>query len=398
MSCDGALDAAVAIGCRIAADAVWQDGRCSWVGAADAADRSRPEYRPVGPLLYEGTAGIALFLAQLAVVTREPGLRRTAIGAVRHAVARGPVSPRDGFHAGTPGIAWAAARVGALLEDDEAREGARTLLPLAPPGPRTDLVSGTAGTIVALLGLASELADPALVRAATDAGEGLLAAAGVKAGQWTWRDADHPRARSLCGVAHGASGVAWALVELFAATGEDRWREAANGAFAYERAQLDERTGTWPDLRRPPRGPAEAMRGTWCYGEAGIALSRLRAIEVLGDGPICSDADIAVQTVRECWTEMAQFAIGDLSLCHGLAGGATALLGAGERESAAALAAVALARHSADEDWPCGVPGVSPGLMRGLSGIGWWLLAVADPTTAPPLLLPGSIDVRQARK
>ena len=50
MSSDDAfLDAAESIGRRIVADAVWHDGRCSWVGAVmDSAQPWRAEYRALG--------------------------------------------------------------------------------------------------------------------------------------------------------------------------------------------------------------------------------------------------------------------------------------------------------------------------------------------------------------
>ena len=84
MCSEACLQAAAAIGRRTAAEAIWHDGRCSWLAAvADSRDRSRPEYQPVGPLVYGGTAGIALFLAELAVVTDDAAMRRAALGAMR---------------------------------------------------------------------------------------------------------------------------------------------------------------------------------------------------------------------------------------------------------------------------------------------------------------------------
>src|SRR5687767_7861241 len=107
------LDAAAVIGRGIASDAVWQDGRCSWMGAVYAPHaQAGAEHRPLDATLYRGTAGVGVFLARLAAATGDAEAHRTAVGAIRHAVSRAPSLPpdrRDGFHAGPLGVAWAAA-------------------------------------------------------------------------------------------------------------------------------------------------------------------------------------------------------------------------------------------------------------------------------------------------
>jgi len=130
------------------------------------------------------------------------------------------------------------------------------------------------------------------------------------------------------------------------------------------------------------------MRGVWCHGEAGIALSRLHASSFVKINQYRQDADIAVRTVRTHLADLLQYAIDDLSLCHGAAGAAAALIAAGDHETPTALGEVALERHGANQDWPCGVYGTTPGLYRGLAGIGWLFLQLDDPRTPSPLALP----------
>jgi lantibiotic modifying enzyme len=399
MSSDGFLAAAAAIGRGIVAHAVWHEGRCSWVGAVGQPElRSRPEVRPVGPFVYDGTAGIGLFLAQLAAVTGDASLHRTAAGALRHAVERAAApdpDARNGLYVGVPGIAWAAERAAALIGDEEIAARARAL-PSPPPRPGRcpDLMEGTAGTLVALLGHAAAFDDRRRLASACELGEALLADARVTRHGWSWDQPARRHPQHLCGVAHGAGGIGWALLELHSATGDARFREAAAGAFAYERSWLDGTSGAWPDLRRPARRGegAAGMTATWCYGEAGIALSRLRADELLRDAENCSDADIAVETTRRHLALALPYAIDDLSLCHGLGGAAEALIAAGDRAAAIALGEVALERHGDLGDWPCGVYGSTPGLFRGLSGIGWLFLRLHDPGTPSPLALPPAVD------
>ena len=408
------LDAAASIGREIVADAVWHGRRCSWMGVppTDPGQPWRTEYRALEPNLYDGTAGVGLFLAQLAAVTGDGAVRRTAIGAMHHAISRAPAVPpdrRDGFHAGSLGVAWAAARAAVLLGEEELCHGARRVLvsarPPSGPGRRPDVVPGRAGTIVALLALADALHDPALDEQAIAAGDELIELATITPHGWSWANPDRRGRHQLCGLSHGAAGIGWALLELYVATGDSRFGTGAAGAFAYERSWLDLDSGTWPDLRTGGQRRGMARRiaspaiGTWCHGEGGIALTRLRAIEVLGHEAYKGDAEVALETTRRHLATTLRFEIADLSLCHGAAGTADVLLcGAaafgGQWRDAATLSAelgcAAIERHaSADEDWPCDASdGTTPALFRGLSGIAWWFLRMHDPGIPSPLTFP----------
>jgi lantibiotic modifying enzyme len=132
------------------------------------------------------------------------------------------------------------------------------------------------------------------------------------------------------------------------------------------------------------------MTGTWCHGEAGIALTRLRATAVLGPGPCADDAEVAIATTRRHLARALPYEFEDLSLCHGLGGSADALICAGAGDAAAEFGRVALQRQTATErDWACGVDGdTTPGLFLGLSGIAWWFLRLHDHTIPSPLCLP----------
>lgn len=379
------LETAASIGRGIVADAVWHDGRCNWIGAvAEPAMPQRAELRALGADLYGGTAGVGLFLAQLSAVTGDPAARRTALGALRHA-ARSAV-PRDGFHSGSLGIAWAAEQAGSLLGEEELHARARTLLRSARPAGarprRSDVGMGAAGAVLALLALGR-------VSDAVTTGERILDLARVTRHGWSWAPGH------LCGLSHGAGGIAVALLQLFAATGDDRFRAAAEGAFAYERSWLDDASGTWPDLRIPGQRRGSILpattTGTWCQGEAGIALSRLHAHELLEDGEHRHDAELALDTTRRHLAAAVPHEIDDLSLCHGAAGAADVLLSSGRPELATELGRAAIARYADANDWPCGTTaGTTPSLFLGLSGIGWLFLRLHEPAIPSPLVLPTS--------
>jgi lantibiotic modifying enzyme len=396
MSCDAFLDAAEAIGREIVADAIWHGERCSWVGvAADPKAAWQPEYRALEPNLYDGTAGVGLFLAELAAVTGDAAARRTSRGAMRQALSRARWSRQQGFHAGSLGIAWAVARAAVLLGDDELKEGARELPAAARPQTDacSDVVLGSAGSAVAKLLLAEMLDDAGLVEEALRTGERVLERARVDRHGWSWATPGQGYRRHLCGLSHGAGGIGWALLELFATSGDERFRDGAEGAFAYERSWLDAKSGTWPDLRiggqrRGGRWAPSPVRATWSHGEAGIALTRLRAIAVLGAGPYEEEARIALDTTQRHLAAALPYEIDDMTLSHGLGGAADVLLTGGRDDEPRQLGHVALERYG-PSGWPCGSGGgTTPALFRGASGIGWWFLRLHDPKRPSPLMLP----------
>jgi hypothetical protein len=138
--------------------------------------------------------------------------------------------------------------------------------------------------------------------------------------------------------------------------------------------------------RGRPRPAGSAATGTWCHGEAGIAVTRMRAAALLGSEPERREAELALETTRRHVAGLPAHDLEDLSLCHGASGSADVLLRAGGRSpEALGLGAAALERGDADR-LPGGVPGgKTPGLFLGLGGIGWWFLRLHDARIPSPL-------------
>src|SRR5262249_13563214 len=189
------LDVAAGIGRRLTDAAIWHEGRCNWIGALPEGPPWAPTvlHGSLPPDLYTGTAGIALVLAELHAATGEPGLRRTALGAIRQALSRAdhvPLGAALGLYAGGRGIALASARVGSLLGDEETLRGATSLVAEVGTEDESektfDLVLGRAGAIVALLVLAGRLSDVGLVAQAADLGDELITAARSNGDGLSW--------------------------------------------------------------------------------------------------------------------------------------------------------------------------------------------------------------------
>jgi lantibiotic modifying enzyme len=401
------VEIAAGIGRQLVADAIWHEGRCNWIGGqleirTDGA--SGEYYAALGQSLYDGTSGIAQFLAELAVATGDAEARRTALGAIRQALGDPPLADLgSGLYSGATGIAVVAARLGRDLEEPELEQAARELTvrvvetgrdaatPLA-----ADLLYGAAGTAVGLLALARLLDDPALTEAAASEGDRLLAAAASDGDGLSW-PSEITAERNLTGFSHGAAGIAFALLELAGATGEDRYAEAAARAFDYEQAAFDDRARNWPDYRILPGSRGGGFPVLWCHGAPGIALARLAALERTGDQRYRTQAEAALATTRAALERDARHAGASMSLCHGVAGNAEVLaegarrLGGGWAGAGALVddvAASAADRYAASGRWPSGAGSTdAPGLMIGLAGVGRFYLRRARPEL-PSVLMP----------
>lgn len=408
------VDAALRIGRQICQDARWSSGRCSWMGATtDSTGKAGAE--SLGPHLYSGTSGVALFLAELHAATGDDAARSTALGAIEQALWKAdgvPAGDRVGLFAGWIGVALAAARIGIVVGEDVLLERARDLvarLDLTGAVRRFDHISGSAGAITGLLALSDILQDLSLIGIAARLGETILSGAVKTRTHWSWPTINAPREANLTGLSHGAAGIACALIELFGASGDHRFRRAAELGFAYERHWFAGATRNWPDLCGYPRGVRRSdplpCGSVWCHGAPGIALSRLRAFEITGDERWKSEALVGLQTAHSLTATALQSASMNFSLCHGLAGNAEVLmLGAAilrsEFSSGSSLAAdvadFGLERYArTGKPWPCGAAGPTPALMLGLAGMGYFYLRLAD-SAIPSILLidPGRFAAR----
>lgn len=419
------LEVARRIGERLVRSAEWQDGSCTWT--VMSPDRERPESRQAVPTragapLYEGTSGIALFLAELYGVTRDESLLPTVEGALRNCLDEGAQLPESsfGFHSGRPGIAYVAVRAGEILDTPEYARRAQALLEPMVGHEREDrgmdVIAGGAGAIPALLRIAGPVDADLAVGLSKALGEHLLASADRETGGWSWGTMRNSSSRNLCGYAHGAAGFAHGLLELYAATGDGAWRYAAEQAFLYERQFLNPDTSNWPDLRHTELGEylfagrMDALRdllrrgepfpgytfrymSAWCHGGPGIGLTRLRAWELLRDPVYLDEARYAIRATEES----LGMPHANYSLCHGQGGNCeTLILGAevlGEPALRERAERSALDGKAAYEDqgrpWPCGtLGGVSdPGLLLGEAGIGHFFLRLAAPDQVPSVLL-----------
>ncbi|HEU0015333.1 MAG TPA: lanthionine synthetase LanC family protein [Longimicrobium sp.] len=423
---DAFLQTAIACGRRLAASAQWEGEACTWT--VMSPDRANPKNRtaiptPAGGAVYEGTAGIALFLIDLHHATGEESFLKTARGAVEFALkeAAGMPEPNTAYHSGRAGIAYTAARLGEALGDPgyyaRAEETIRPIVGNEHRDMGMDVIAGAGGAIPALLQL-TRWVDPELcVGMARKLGDHLMNIAVKETIGWSWGTIRSTAVRNLCGYAHGAAGIGHGLLELYAYTGEGAYRYAAEQAFLYERSFYMPEVSNWPDLRHNVlseyqyEGRLEELRdkllggevietperramSAWCHGGPGIGLSRLRAWQLLGDDIYLQEARAAIAATNDSLLEDARW---NYSLCHGAGGNAETVLYAADvlgepelRQPAIDAAVAGIEKYEATgRPWACGtLSGANdPGLLLGEAGIGSFFLRLARPDIPSPIFV-----------
>ncbi|MFI6039784.1 type 2 lanthipeptide synthetase LanM family protein [Streptomyces sp. NPDC051315] len=369
------LAAACGIADKIVGRAVHDRTRANWIGL-ELVDGRHWAVTPMGAGLADGYTGVALFLAQLGRLTEVGRYTDLASRAVRplprlvSALAADPELSRavgpGGFH-GLGGLCYALARLTTLLGDDQLRD----CLPLAlralaasarpgdPAGPPADVATGLAGGLAALLAVHRESGLPQAATLAAEFADRLLPAAGALPD----------------GFLRGRAGAGWALCRHEAAAASPEGAYAAAGRTLLGPAPV----GTGPDTDLG-----------WCSGLSGTLLAT-----VTGTGPMRTRATTA-PAPDALWSRLGadRPLSSDLSLCHGelgtletlAAAAAHGLPGAADRLThRAGLVLGALDRYGPRCATPDAVP--SPGLLTGLSGIGYSLLRLGFARTVPSVLL-----------
>ena len=367
----------------------------TWLAGGGEAPRNGVAPVALGPHLYDGTSGIALFLAAYHHVTGEAEARDLALRVIAPLRARmsqlaaAPERARElrlaiGGLIGLGSFLYMFVRLAEWLREPELLQSACDVMVLITPeriaeDDRLDVMAGCAGTLLALLAVDREASrvlsqglDPlALARAC---GRHLVARRAV-----------------ISGFAHGAAGIACALIRLYQRTGEEEFREAALEGFAYERGLYDPAARNWLD----PRFGRLLEQSAWCHGAPGMALGRLASAGLPEIGPQFEE-DLEEALSITCSLPDSPID----SVCCGNLGRAEILWTAGRAldrpslaEAAGALAERVLARGNfvfeIPEDETAGpeAPRFQPSFFLGLAGAGYSLLRLAHPDRLPCVLM-----------
>ena len=248
-----------------------------------------------------------------------------------------------------------------------------------------DVIGGAAGTIMALATLPDrQQAEPVIARLA----DYLVS---LRNSDWA---IPRPRAVDNASFAHGASGVATALLHAAAVTGRDDYLDSWRAAWRHD--ERFRRRAIWVDMRRDDGLPS----ANWCHGLTGLMLARCRWLDLDDEHGLLSPDEragvsdellLAADGVEEYGLGLDTFA-----LCHGVGGNLLALESVAHRLPGRSWEDewTSMSSFGIAKDWLCGLSShfQSYSAMSGLPGILHALAEYAMPSRPiSPLLLP-SLD------
>jgi hypothetical protein len=213
----------------------------------------------------------------------------------------------------------------------------------------------------------------------------------------------------LTGFSHGASGIAYALLQAAAYFNDEGLQYLAEQALDYEMAYYDEPLKNWIDLRlTSTRLEEEDARhwqiarfrkytsdvNSWAHGAAGIGLARLYAWQVTGKEQYAQQACLAVQRSLR---DIRRLKRGDFTLCSGY-GGLAALLSQAAavwrqpalQQAVQQLAVAAVHYYQQHGTYNSYITGSisDHGLFSGLAGVGYLLQHALSPYPADAITHP----------
>ena len=381
------------------------NGSATWIALGYIIEVQRFQLQPLSHNLYDGSCGIALFLAALAKVQGDHEYRKLALAALQslRQYLQTPESSQAiakqigiGGAVGCGSLVYALARISQFLNEPALmRDAAKAAALLTPERLTTDrkydVISGAAGAILGLLTLYRMTGEPEVLEQAITGGHHLLdCRVASDSGFRAWKTLS---GKLLTGFSHGAAGIAYALLRLYESTGDARFLEAATEAIAYERSVFSPEAGNWPDLRNSvSRGGKPNFTSSWCHGAPGIGIARLGSLSILDTPEVRQDIEIALKTTQQVSWQGADH------YCCGNSGTIDLLLAAGNYLSRPELIAdaqkqaawmVTRAIQTGFFRFNDKVQGdtYSPGFYIGITGIGYELLRLAHPNLLPSVLL-----------
>jgi type 2 lantibiotic biosynthesis protein LanM len=376
-----------------------------WLGYSFVANGGQLQFSPISPGLYDGRCGIALFLAALDRVRHThqyDDFITDLLYPLAHLIHTN--SPRDRWRYVRDQSLGAAGVAGMIYTLVYLHRWQIDLQPISPLALATmladtidavmidqdqsfDFLGGSTGAILAGLTLFQETQDSRWLRLAEQCGHHLLSHQDATTGGW--RAYSRP---PLTGFSHGAAGMVYALLSLYAATDNLAFRDGAIAGLEYETHVFNPEQNNWPDYRYGTDNPS--FKNQWCNGASGIALSRLACLSLAP-----SLAEQLMADLNQVMPDLLAAPVNNIDhLCCGNMGRAEILWCCGQQlirndctNQALAVAKTVVERAHQQQHYS--LMGLmegdiyNPGFFQGMAGIGYQLLRFIAPERLPCALL-----------
>jgi lantibiotic modifying enzyme len=354
---------------------------------------------PANAFLYNGSSGIALFLAALHKADEsQKDYQELALAALKPVqdflqypcfFEHMPLGATEGLGS----LVYALVRISTFLDQAEPLQMAAQLAELIPEqmiarDRKLDVFAGTAGLILGLLALYELDPDPKLKSKALACGGHLLSSRSrLSSGHRVWKTI---QGKAISGFAHGQAGISYALLRLFRFSGDRKFFQAAKEAIEYEQSLFEPEKNNWLALGSSRESPV--FWTSFCHGAPGIGLARLGGLPELGLEEVGWELEAALEKTLSYPGNGTDF------LCCGSFGRIEFLFTAARRlqRDAWREKACQMARSIISQRLDKGafnlLPELKkdtfhPGFFQGAAGIGYASLRLAYPGEFPCVLL-----------
>jgi len=347
---------------------------------------------PAGVGLYSGISGVILFLAYLGLISKDDKYLDLAVKALNSTLLQTEriVSKKSeleesittrindpgeyiGAFTGLSGVVYLLSHLGVIWEDQSMLDRAKPLRAfihkLVATDSSFDIIGGAAGCILTMLSLYKVTQCQDDLDVAIDCGNRLAKQMVYTSNGIKWETKNFN-----AGFSHGATGIGAALCALSDKCNNDRFGEL--GLRAIEQG--------FKSIGEDQEGKRNV---SWCHGSAGVGSAMLVAAK--------SGYEIRTIEFNRCVQEVVDGFGQNHCMCHGDFGSIDFLIEATRRvpdngivESVEALGH-GLINSFKEGNILTGVPrGIeTPGLMVGLSGVGYGLLRLLAPERVPSFLM-----------
>jgi type 2 lantibiotic biosynthesis protein LanM len=320
--------AAEKIGDMLAKQAIYNKDytEVNWIGIShNKTGESSNIFQPLNPYLYDGVAGLAIFMNALNKVIRKSSYSKlckvldTTLFSHTDSYIISPEADKEcltGIFSGEASIAYTYQILYQLTNNitylDYAKRHVKPLLSAIDKDRNYDVLNGNGGFIILLCNLYKLTNEEEYLDTAREAARTLMKSAISMSKGIGWKLETCPV--PLAGFSHGNSGIAVAFGLLLQITGSKKYMHVINELLLYEESLYCSELNSWDDLRE---GKKHESSASWCHGASGILLSRLFLVKVLGNEfseSLSRDISRAVKNLIESEKKKS------CCLCHGNCG------------------------------------------------------------------------------
>lgn len=360
--------------------------------------------------LFNGNCGIVLFFLKLYQFDRNADHLRIVNKAMYRILNSSEVLHPKFFalYTGLGGVVYTCLKIFEVTDDEFYKDKALALMlhneKELTELLKADLLSGYTGNLLLFCLLYHHTNHPKVLSMVSFLIDRLIAEARISEQGLKW---DYSRSKkaydSMTGFSHGASGIAWVLMQVgqyFNATG---LIYLAEEALRYEMQYFQESAKNWLDLRLGPHRlnkpdvhewkletflPEMTDVNAWAHGAAGIALSRQMALQITKEKKYEEHCQNALE---RCLHDLEKLNRTDFTLVSGYCGMIPFLLECKMDAQVALILGQASALHQKTNSYntyvSCGIDDY--GLLSGKAGIGYIILQILTDQSSAGILAPG---------